>query len=295
MQTHILGFPRIGRNRELKKALEGYWKGELSENQLHETADELKKRHWKFQHDAGLSFVTVGDFSLYDHVLDLTVALGAIPHRFQNAGSALDTYFAMARGDGNRNIPAMEMTKWFNTNYHYIVPELSAGQSFRPSIEWLENDVIRVGQLGFRAKPVLLGPITYLALSKGGTESSRWDSLPQLTEIYISFLERLAPRCDWIQIDEPILCTDISGSLRKTFRETYHKLRKGSPSARTLLTTYFGSIRDNLDTALASECSGLHLDLCAAPAQLSDVLAALPEHMHLSLGVVDGRNIWKTN
>ena len=118
MQTHILGFPRIGRNRELKKALEGYWKGELSENQLHETADELKKRHWKFQHDAGLSFVTVGDFSLYDHVLDLTVALGAIPHRFQNAGSALDTYFAMARGDGNRNIPAMEMTKWFNTNYH---------------------------------------------------------------------------------------------------------------------------------------------------------------------------------
>ena len=134
MQTHILGFPRIGRNRELKKALEGYWKGELSENQLHETADELKKRHWKFQHDAGLSFVTVGDFSLYDHVLDLTVALGAIPHRFQNAGSALDTYFAMARGDGNRNIPAMEMTKWFNTNYHYIVPELSAGQSFKPSI-----------------------------------------------------------------------------------------------------------------------------------------------------------------
>ena len=228
MQTHILGFPRIGRNRELKKALEGYWKGELSENQLHETADELKKRHWKFQHDAGLSFVTVGDFSLYDHVLDLTVALGAIPHRFQNAGSALDTYFAMARGDGNRNIPAMEMTKWFNTNYHYIVPELSAGQSFKPSIEWLENDVIRVGQLGFRAKPVLLGPITYLALSKGGTESSRWDSLPQLTEIYISFLERLAPQCDWIQIDEPILCTDMSGSLRKTFRETYHKLRKGS-------------------------------------------------------------------
>ena len=295
MQTHILGFPRIGRNRELKKALEGYWKGELSENQLHETADELKKRHWKFQHDAGLSFVTVGDFSLYDHVLDLTVALGAIPHRFQNAGSALDTYFAMARGDGNRNIPAMEMTKWFNTNYHYIVPELSADQSFKPSIEWLENDVIRVGQLGFRAKPVLLGPITYLALSKGGTESSRWDSLPQLTEIYISFLERLAPQCDWIQIDEPILCTDMSGSLRKTFRETYHKLRKGSPSARTLLTTYFGSIRDNLDTALASECSGLHLDLCAAPAQLSDVLAALPEHMHLSLGVVDGRNIWKTN
>ena len=189
MQTHILGFPRIGRNRELKKALEGYWKGELSENQLHETADELKKRHWKFQHDAGLSFVTVGDFSLYDHVLDLTVALGAIPHRFQNAGSALDTYFAMARGDGNRNIPAMEMTKWFNTNYHYIVPELSADQSFKPSIEWLENDVIRVGQLGFRAKPVLLGPITYLALSKGGTACR---NLRKSTSVFWNVLPRSA-------------------------------------------------------------------------------------------------------
>ena len=117
MQTHILGFPRIGRKRELKKALEGYWKGELSERQLRNTADELKKRHWKVQHDAGLSFVTVGDFSFYDHVLDLTVALGAVPHRFRNTGSAFDTYFAMARGDGSRNIPAMEMTKWFNTNY----------------------------------------------------------------------------------------------------------------------------------------------------------------------------------
>lgn len=295
MQTHILGFPRIGRNRELKKALEGYWKGELSEKQLRDTADELKKQHWKLQHDAGLSFVTVGDFSLYDHVLDLTVALGAIPQRFQNAGSALDIYFAMARGDSSRNIPAMEMTKWFNTNYHYLVPELSSGQAFRPSIEWLENDVVLAGQLGFHAKPVLLGPITYLALAKDRTGSSRWDSLPQLTEIYISFLEHLAPQCDWIQIDEPILCTDMSDSLRKTFLETYRSIRKHLPSARTLLTTYFSSLGDNLSTALASECSGLHLDLCAGNLPIADVLTALPEHMSLSLGVVDGHNIWKTN
>ena len=210
MQTHILGFPRIGRKRELKKALEGYWKGELSERQLRNTADELKKRHWKVQHDAGLSFVTVGDFSFYDHVLDLTVALGAVPHRFRNTGSAFDTYFAMARGDGSRNIPAMEMTKWFNTNYHYIVPELSSDQTFQPSLDWLEDDVALARRLGFHAKPVLLGPITYLALSKDRTEFSRWESLPQLTEIYISFLERLAPQCGWIQIDEPILCTDMA-------------------------------------------------------------------------------------
>lgn len=295
MQTHILGFPRIGRKRELKKALEGYWKGELSERQLRNTADELKKRHWKVQHDAGLSFVTVGDFSFYDHVLDLTVALGAVPHRFRNTGSAFDTYFAMARGDGSRNIPAMEMTKWFNTNYHYIVPELSSDQTFQPSLDWLEDDVALARRLGFHAKPVLLGPITYLALSKDRTGFSRWESLPQLTEIYISFLERLAPQCGWIQIDEPILCTDMSDSLRETFLETYRLLRKGAPSARTLLATYFGSLGDNLGTALDSECSGLHLDLCAGNASITDVLTALPEHMSLSLGVVDGHNIWKTN
>ena len=168
MQTYILFFPRIGRNRELKKVLEGYWKGELSEGQLRNTVDELKNG---IQHGTGLSFVTVGDFSFCDF-LDLTIALGTVTYIFRNVGSAFDTYFVMTRGDGSRNIPVMEMTKWLNTKYHYIVLELSSNQTFQPSLEWLENDDALAGQLGFHAKPVLPGPITNLPLSKDKTEVS---------------------------------------------------------------------------------------------------------------------------
>ena len=146
MQTYILVFPRIGRNRELKKVLEGYWKGELSEGQLRNTVDELKN--------------------------GMTIALGTVTYIFRNVGSAFDTYFVMTRGDGSRNIPVMEMTKWLNTKYHYIVLELSSNQTFQPSLEWLENDDALAGQLGFHAKPVLPGPITNLPLSKDKTEVS---------------------------------------------------------------------------------------------------------------------------
>ena len=295
MQTHILGLPRIGKQRELKKALEGFWKGMLSEEQLRSVADELKKEHWAIQDEAGLSCVAVGDFSFYDHVLDTTVALGFVPSRFRNIESLLETYFAMARGDGRRSIPAMGMRKWFNTNYHYIVPEFSPNQKFRPSIEPLLKDIASAIRLGYRPKPILLGPMTWLALGAELTDSSRWQVLSELTEIYADFLRKLAPLCGWIQIDEPVLCMDMVQPLRDSFVAVYRRLRKEAPDARTLLTTYFGRVGDNLAVALASECSGRHLELCAAPDQLDEAILALPGHMSLSLGIVNGRNIWKTN
>ena len=296
MQTHILGFPRIGKHRELKKALEGYWSGRISESELCDTAARLKRQNWKIQHDSGLSCVTVGDFSLYDHILDMTMALGLIPRRFQDIPIGLGQYFAMARGDQKRNIPALEMTKWFNTNYHYLVPEIVPEQKLHPSLTTLLGDIGEVSSLGYIPKPVLTGPITYLALSKDGADTSRWTILPELTDAYISFLNELTEQgCRWIQLDEPILCTDMSEDLRAQFLSTYRRIRHGAPCAHTLLTPYFGSLADNLDIALASECDGIHLDLCADPHQLSEVFPRLPAHMSLSLGIVNGRNIWKTS
>ena len=298
METHVLGFPRIGANRELKKATERYWKGEISSEELLSVCDTLKQAHWEIQKKAGLSFVATGDFSLYDHVLDTSVMLGAIPERFQrDAANGVDlaAYFRMARGDAEANIPAMEMTKWFDTNYHYIVPEWHALSRLRLSSHGIIEDTRKAFSLGYRPKPVLLGPITYLSLIKDSGKSICWDALDAILAMYSELIARLAEYTPWIQIDEPILCTEISEAARSAFLPAYKTLNSVVSPARLLLATYFGVLEENLPLATGAGCAGLHLDLVRGKKQLADVMEALPDAMTLSLGLIDGRNIWKTD
>ena len=296
MQTHVLGFPRIGAKRELKLATEAYWKGKSSETDLEQTAAELRKKHWQIQLDAGLNFVSTGDFSFYDQVLDMSVALGIIPPRFNVPNDFdLNTYFKLARGDVDQNIPAMEMTKWFNTNYHFIVPEISKATSPKLLSKKIINETQEAISLGFRAKPVIIGPITFLSLSKGIDGYNVWEKFEKIIEVYSQLISELAPYAEWIQIDEPILCSDISTKARELFSSAYNKLLAAAGSSKILLATYFDNLDDNLDLALNSGCAGLHIDLVRGKDQLESVVAKLPENMLLSAGIVEGRNIWKTD
>ncbi|MDR2441004.1 MAG: 5-methyltetrahydropteroyltriglutamate--homocysteine S-methyltransferase [Planctomycetaceae bacterium] len=317
LKSHCLGFPRIGSNRELKIATENYWKNLISLDELLAAAENLKQKNWQIQKDAGLSHITTGDFSFYDHILDTTIMLGAVPPRFvtQNSGSNsgsnsdVDLVFRMARGDVKQNIPAMQMMKWFDTNYHYIVPEFSPQISLLRRSYNVVNDTKFAAQLGFSPKPVLIGPITYLALAKNYDNIDRWKLLDNITEIYQSVIHELSEFADWIQLDEPILCTDLTNEIKTVFQKTYEKLNgslninSGSTNSRStnsgnsniLLATYFGSLDDNLELALTSGCAGLHVDLVRGNSQLDSVAKKLPDGMILSAGVVDGRNIWKTD
>ena len=293
MQTHILGFPRIGANRELKRLLEAYWREQASRQDLLGMGQELRRRHWEVQAKAGLTYVATGDFSLYDHVLDTSFMLGAIPERFLTTDQPdLDTYFRMARGDARRNVPAQDMTKWFNTNYHYMVPEIS-DIPLKAGSQTIVRDTRQALELGYSPKPVLLGPITYLSLAKGVDGFDPWDKLDEILERYVRVLEELAPLCPWVQMDEPILCADLSPAARTAFPHAYEILNR--TGARLLLTTYFESLDDNMDLALSSGCAGLHVDLTRGAKALESILAGLPQEMTLSAGVVDGRNIWKTD
>ena len=296
MHAHVLGFPRMGINRELKWALEKFWRGEIPEAELTATADELRERHWAIQAEAGLDLVPVGDFSLYDHVLDTVAMLGAVPPRFGTGGgeAGLETYFHMARGDADKGIPAMEMTKWFDTNYHYIVPELAPDTAFAGTGSRLLEGVEAAKQLGHSPKPVLVGPLTFLLLAKETGGCDRWAHLDALVDAYCGIIAKLDGTCAWIQIDEPILCTDLPAEARRAFDEAYGRIRKAAASSRLLLATYFGALGDNIDLALSLPVDGLHVDLVRGPGQLGEVLDKLPPHLTLSLGVVDGRNVWKT-
>lgn len=210
MKTHVLGFPRIGRNRELKFAQEAYWRGAITARDLAEAADDLKRKHWRIQSDANLSCVAVGDFSLYDHMLDATLMIGAVPERFSPrlGGPAIDLAFAMARGDAEKNIPALEMTKWFDTNYHYLVPEVAPDRQWRPQPHPAVADARLARQLGFAVKAVLVGPFTWLALAKEQAAFDKWTLLRPVLDAYRATLRELAPHCEIVQVDEPILCTD---------------------------------------------------------------------------------------
>ncbi|MGV8080326.1 MAG: 5-methyltetrahydropteroyltriglutamate--homocysteine S-methyltransferase [Syntrophales bacterium] len=297
MKTHILGFPRIGTRRELKKALEDYWSGAISSQQLLSVSDSLKEANWKIQSDSGLSYVTTGDFSLYDHVLDMTATLGAIPERFGalSPENFLEIYFRMARGDAANNIAALEMTKWFNTNYHYIVPEISPDMMFSLSGRSVLEDTQRAVTLGYRPKPTLIGPVTYLSLAKPVEGADLWEKLDEITDIYARLIAALSALCDWIQLDEPILCCNMTARARSAFPKTYEKLNSAAAEGGILLATYFDAVDDNLDLALSSGCSGLHVDLSGSGKRnLDTLLNRLPGSMTLSAGVVDGRNVWKT-
>ncbi len=297
MKTHILGFPRIGARRELKKALEDYWSGAISSQQLLSVSHSLKEANWKIQSDSGLFYVTTGDFSLYDHVLDITATLGAVPDRFGalSPDNFLEIYFRMARGDADNNITAMEMTKWFNTNYHYIVPEISPKMKLSLSGRSILEDTQRAATLGYHPKPALVGPVTYLSLAKPVGGADPWERLDEITDIYARLIASLSAFCDWIQLDEPVLCCDMPARARQAFAKTYEKLNGAAAKDGILLATYFDALDDNLDLALSSGCAGLHVDLSGAGMKnLDAILKGLPRSMMLSAGVVDGRNIWKT-
>jgi 5-methyltetrahydropteroyltriglutamate--homocysteine methyltransferase len=292
------GFPRIGLKRELKRALEAHWRGEAPAEALSDTARTLRVRHWQLARDAGADVVPCNDFSLYDHVLDTAVLFDAIPDRYRPVfgKNRLDGYFAMARGhkrDGH-DLHALEMTKWFDTNYHYLVPELHAGQRFalvgdKPLAEFREAQA-----LGHRARPVLLGPVSFLLLSKTVDGSDRLALLDALLPAYAELLRQLAAAgADWVQLDEPCLVLDLDGEDHAAYRRAYAALAAAGGS-KILLASYFGALGDNLALAAGLPVDGMHIDLVRAPQQLDAVLDALPAGRVLSCGVVDGRNVWRS-
>lgn len=290
-----LGFPRIGLNRELKRAQESFWAQKSTAEELLTVAEDLRARHWKLQKDAGLDHIPCNDFTLYDQMLDMTALLGAVPARYNWTGDRvdIDTYFAMARGSATA--PAMEMTKWFDTNYHYIVPEFDNNTNFKLSGSKLFDDVAEARAEGVFARPVLIGPITYLSLGKA-KGMDPMDLLPKLIPVYADILQRLVRESVlWVQIDEPILCLDLTDKQRAGFKAAYAELAKAAPDLKILLATYFESLRDNLDLALSLPVHAVHLDAVRGAAQIDAALNKWPADKTLSLGVVDGRNIWKND
>ncbi len=292
-----LGFPRIGARRELKHALESYWRGETDAAQLQATAAELRARHWRLQRDAGVDVPPSNDFSLYDQVLDTAVLFDAIPQRYRALAqrAPLDGYFAMARGlqrDGV-DLHALEMTKWFDTNYHYLVPELTQDQAFTLHADKPLSEYREARALGIETRPVLLGPVSFLRLSKAIDGSDTLALLDRLLPVYAQLLAELKDAgAAWVQLDEPVLVQDLDDTARAAFERAYRYLAD-VPRPQLLLATYFGALDDNLALATSLPVDGLHVDLVRAPEQLDAVLRALPATRILSLGLVNGRNIWR--
>ncbi|WP_461210117.1 5-methyltetrahydropteroyltriglutamate--homocysteine S-methyltransferase [Desulfocurvus sp. DL9XJH121] len=297
MLSHVLGFPRIGKDRQLKRALEAHWRGETTAADLEAEAALIREDAWRLQAAQGLGLVAVGDFSLYDHILDTAMMVGAVPRRFGLPGEArdTDTYFRMARGDAQGGVPAMEMTKWFDTNYHYIVPELDEIPRYAMADTRILDHARRAAELGHRPKAVLVGPATFLSLAKAPQGADRWEHLLPLARVYAEAVAALAEVCPWIQIDEPVLCADLGPEARTALRKSWALLHDAAGGAHLLLAAYFGPLGENLKLAQSLPCHGLHVDLCRGRGQLDEVLDTLPEGRCLSLGLVDGRNIWKND
>jgi 5-methyltetrahydropteroyltriglutamate--homocysteine methyltransferase len=299
-----LGHPRIGVARELKKALESFWSRKTSSTELESVAHDLRRRHWSLMKERGIDQIPSNDFSLYDHMLDTAVLVDAIPARYRGIADPLTRYFAMARGlqdpDAGIDVPALEMTKWFDTNYHYLVPELEPGQRFRLNARKLLEEIDEARALGVEPRPVLPGPVSFLLLSKFGpgvaTAQAPLALLDAILPIYAELLGVLgAKKVGWIQLDEPCLVQDLAEPARAAYERAFEYLAACAARPRILLATYFGALADNLPLVAGSRLDGVHVDLVRAPEQLDAVLAAIPAPMVLSAGVVDGRNIWRTD
>lgn len=295
MQLNSLGFPRIGRRRELKFALEKYWRGEITQAELREVASELRRTHWQWQVAAGIEQVPVGDFAFYDQVLTLSATLNAIPERHRGEGAIdLDTLFRVARGRAptGQDAPASEMTKYFNTNYHYLVPELTQNQEFSIAYEQFFDEVSEAQALGYKAKPVLLGPVSYLHLAKTvGQEFDKLSLLPNLLTAYADILARFAAQgVEWVQLDEPVLALELDLHWQAAMTKTYQALN--TANVKVLLASYYGGIAHHQALVSALPVAGLHLDLVTAPEQLAVFANALGQDQILSAGVVNGRNVW---
>jgi len=297
-----LGFPRIGARRELKRAVEAHWRGESAAADLLATAADLRRRHWQLQRDAGVDIVPCNDFSLYDQMLDTAFLFDAVPQRYRALADAdpLAGYFAMARGLQREGVDlrALEMTKWFDTNYHYLVPELQADQAFGLRGDKPLAELREARALGLTARPVLVGPVTFLLLSKTVDGSDRLALVDRLVPVYAELLKQLAAEgAEWVQLDEPGLVLDLDEATRNAYRRAYDALARAldGQGPKLLLATYFGALGDNLALAASLPVQGLHIDLVRAPEQLDAVMAALPQGRVLSVGLVDGRNIWRAN
>ncbi|MGB6103676.1 MAG: 5-methyltetrahydropteroyltriglutamate--homocysteine S-methyltransferase [Pusillimonas sp.] len=303
--THNLGFPRIGVQRELKRALEAYWAGKQTAQELEAAGRELRARHWNLQAKSGVQLVPVGDFAWYDQILEWTSLLGAVPARFGQPSDepvGLDTLFRMARGRAPSGSPAAacEMTKWFDTNYHYIVPELVPEQSFRIARGYLFDQIREAQALGHRVKPVIPGPLSWLWLGKGDAftqgagDSAKLALLDNLLPVYVEVLQNIkALGVEWVQIDEPILALDLPQPWQQAFQRVYETL--AAADVRLLLATYFEDLKENVQVLKGLPVDGVHVDLVRAPDQLGRVLAVLDDKQVLSAGLIDGRNVWRTD
>ncbi|OVE56699.1 5-methyltetrahydropteroyltriglutamate--homocysteine S-methyltransferase [Chryseobacterium mucoviscidosis] len=302
MQTHILGYPRIGSNRKLKKACEQYWSGKITLDELLDVGKNIRQNNWKLQQEAGIDLIPCNDFSFYDQVLDMTLTLGAIPERYEEIAlkkSETDLYFAMARGFQKEglDITAMEMTKWFDTNYHFIVPEFHKNQEFKLFSRKIINEFLDAKQVGINAKPVIIGLLTYILLGKEKEEGfNKLELAQKILPVYIQILKELETHgAEYIQFDEPFLALDLDEKSKETYSLIYAEIRKQFPHLKIIVATYFEGLRDNLSLAVSLPVNVLHLDLVRSPEQLEEVLKVIPETLHLSLGVIDGRNIWKND
>ena len=315
--THNLGYPRIGENRELKRATEAFWKGELSIDELLEKGSELRKTNWLKQKEAGIELIPVNDFSFYDQMLDMSCLLGNVPPRFQwNGGKTdLNTVFTVARGTqggaslvedekdcqtGKVSTFASEMTKWFDTNYHYIVPEFHSKTTFSLSNDKVFDELAEAQALGINAKPVLIGPVTYLSLGKvqdsNHPDFDPFSLLDNLVSVYVDIIEQLSDAgAQWIQLDEPVFSLDLNDTQKQALKQAYQQIAAAKSKSKILVTTYFGNVSENLNTYLELPVDALHFDVVRGHDDFKDILATFPNDKILSLGVVEGRNIWKNN
>lgn len=306
IKTATLGFPRIGGNRELKKAVESYWKNTSSLNELQQSASQIRQYNWQIQAENSIDYIPSNDFSFYDHILDNIALFGAIPQRFIdsfnfNLGQSqisLDLLFAMARGcqKNNIDVTAMEMTKWFDTNYHYLVAEFSKNQKFKISTSKIFDEFIEAKKLGIKTRPVIIGPVSFLLLGKSIDNSNKLDLLDNLLEVYKELFTKLTEiGVSDIQIDEPFLVTDLPKDAIQAFLKAYPQIRNFAGKINLHLTTYFESLDDNTELAFSLQTQSVHIDLVRGKNQLNHALESIKPNQSLSLGVVDGRNIWINN
>ena len=293
-----IGYPRIGPKRELKVALENFWKSDISEAELQTVAKDLRSKNWQTQKENGVDLISSNDFSFYDQVLDTICLLGAIPKRYKWDGKevSLKTYFAMARGSqtSELDVPALEMTKWFDTNYHYLVPELSKDQAFKLSTNKPFEEFNEAKKYGFNTKPIILGPLSFLLLAKGLDGFKTINLLDKILPVYKEIIKKLSELgAEWIQIDEPILVKDLDSQVVSQIKNTLNELKKSSGSSKILVATYFEDLNDEVKNEIfESDIDAVHLDLVRGNRNKSYVKNSKKQ---LSLGLIDGRNVWKAD
>ncbi len=295
IQVASIGYPRIGPKRELKKALEQFWKGDIQEQDLHNVEKNLRKQNWQPQKEGGVDLISYNDYAIYDQEIDAICLLGAVPKRYKWNGNEvnLKTYFAMARGSqtSELDVPALEMTKWFDTNYHYLVPELSKDQSFKISSNKPFAEYEEAKQAGYNTKPVILGPLSFLLLGKGIDGLNTIDLLDKILPVYKEVVKKFADLgAEWIQIDEPILVKDLDSNVVSKIKNTLNELKQAAGSSKILLTTYFEDLNEDVkEEVFASDVDVIHLDLVRGTKNKGYVKNSKKQ---LSLGLVDGRNVW---